>query len=71
MLAYYSSDGLSNGRTEAINALMKKIKRIRHGFRDFDNYRLRLLLACGGITSQHQPTARIRGAHHAWLRRAR
>ncbi len=61
VLAYYSSDGLSNGRTEAINALMKKIKRIGHGFRNFDNYRLRLLLACGGITWQHQPTARIRG----------
>lgn len=61
ILAYYRSGGLSNGRTEAINALCKKVKRIGHGFRNLENYRLRLLLHCGGITWQDQPAARIRG----------
>jgi hypothetical protein len=37
----------SSGPTEAINLLIKKIKRVGHGFRNFDNYRLRLLLHCG------------------------
>jgi transposase len=39
--------GLSNGPTEATNLLIKKIKRVGHGFRNFENYRLRLLLHCG------------------------
>ncbi len=30
---------LSNGPTEATNALIKKVKRVRRGFRNFDNYR--------------------------------
>jgi hypothetical protein len=33
--------------TEAVNLLIKKIKLVGHGFRNFDNYRLRLLLHCG------------------------
>jgi hypothetical protein len=61
VLAYYRSDGLSNARAEAVNGLMKKIKRIGHGFRNLRNYRLRLLLHCGGVNWQHQPTARLRG----------
>ena len=61
VLAYYRSDGLSNARTEAINGLMKKIKRVGHGFRNLRNYRLRLLLHCGGVTWQDQPAARLRG----------
>jgi hypothetical protein len=36
--------GLSNGPTEAMNLL---IKSVGHGFRNFENYRLRLLLHCG------------------------
>ncbi len=47
LLAYFTTGGLSNGPTEAINLLIKKIKRVGHGFRNFDNYRLRLLLHCG------------------------
>jgi transposase len=61
VMAYYRSDGLSNARTEAINGLMKKIKRVGHGFRNLANYRLRLLLYCGGVNWQHQPAARLRG----------
>lgn len=61
VLAYYRSGGLSNARTEAINGLMKKIKRVGHGFRNLHNYRLRLLLHCGGVTWQHQPATKLRG----------
>lgn len=28
------------------NLLIKKIERVGHGFRNFDNYQLRLLLRC-------------------------
>lgn len=58
VLAYHHT-GLSNGPTEAMNLLVKKIKRVGHGFRNLDNYRLRLLLHCG-VTWQDQPTARLR-----------
>ena len=34
VLAYFTTDGLSNGRTEAINGLVKRIKRNGHGFRN-------------------------------------
>jgi transposase len=47
LLAYFDTGGVSNGPTEAINLLIKKIKRVGHGFRNFANYRLRLLLHCG------------------------
>ena len=47
LLAYFDTGGVSHGPTEAINLLVKKIKRVGHGFRNFDNYRLRLLLHCG------------------------
>ncbi|MQB01277.1 MAG: hypothetical protein GEU78_13460 [Actinobacteria bacterium] len=60
ILTYYRTGGLSNARTEAVNALCKKVKRIGHGFRNLRNYRLRLLLHCGGITWQDQPAARLR-----------
>jgi hypothetical protein len=55
--------------TEAVNLLIKKVRRLGHGFRNFANYRLRLLLNCG-LTWQTSQTARLRGAHHVWWRRA-
>jgi transposase len=60
ILAFHLTDGCSNGPTEAINLLIKKVKRVGHGFRNFDNYRLRLLLYCG-VTWQTHRTARLRG----------
>jgi transposase len=60
LLAYFDTGGVSNGPTEAINALIKKVKRVGHGYRNFDNYRLRLLLHCG-VTWQTQTTTPIRG----------
>jgi transposase len=60
LLAYFDTGGVSNGPTEAVNALIKKVKRVGHGYRNFTNYRLRLLLHCG--TDWHTPTATpIRG----------
>jgi Transposase len=40
ILAYCTTDGASNGGTEAINGLIEKSRRIAHGFRNFTNYRL-------------------------------
>ena len=62
ILAFHSTQGCSNGPTEAINLLIKKVKRVGHGFRNFTNYRLRLLLHCG-ISWQTHRTARLRGRH--------
>jgi transposase len=60
LLAYFDTAGVSNGPTEAINGLIKKVKRVGHGYRNFTNYRLRLLLHCG--VDWHTPTATpIRG----------
>jgi transposase len=47
VLAWHATDGCSNGPAEAVNLLIKKVKRVGHGFRNFANYRLRLLLHCG------------------------
>ena len=59
VLAFHTT-GRSNGPTEGINLLIKKIKRVGHGFRNFTNYRLRLLLHCG-VQWQTSRTARVRG----------
>ena len=48
VLAYFDTDGVSNGGTEAINLIIEKTRRLAHGFRDFDHYRLRILLAASG-----------------------
>jgi transposase len=60
ILAWHATKGCSNGPTEAVNLLIKKVKRVGHGFRNFDNYRLRLLLHCG-VRWQTSQTARLRG----------
>jgi transposase len=59
VLAFHTT-GRSNGPTEGINLLIKKVKRVGHGFRNFNNYRLRLLLHCG-VQWHTVPTARVRG----------
>jgi transposase len=60
ILAWHATGGCSNGPTEAVNLLVKKVKRVGHGFRNFGNYRLRLLLQCAIGWQAHQ-TARLRG----------
>jgi transposase len=59
ILAWHRTAGCSNGATEAINLLIKKVKRVGHGFRNFANYRLRVLLYCGVRWQTHR-TARLR-----------
>ena len=48
--ARFDNGRVTNAATEAINTLIKKIKRIGHGYRNFANYRLRLLITWGKIT---------------------
>lgn len=59
ILAHHST-GASNGPTEAVNLVVKKMLRVAHGFRNFDNFRLRVLLHCG-VEWHTPPAARIRG----------
>jgi len=61
ILNYHRTGGVSNGPTEAVNLAIKRIKRVGRGFTNLHNYRLRLLLHCGGINWQDQPAARLRG----------
>lgn len=48
-LAGNQTDGANNGGTEAINGLIELHRRIVRGFRNRDNYRLRMLLTGGGL----------------------
>ncbi len=61
ILAHHTT-GASNGPTEGLNLLIKKVKRAGHGFRSFANYRLRILLHAGGVNwpAQRPPAPRIR-----------
>jgi transposase len=54
ILAYFATDGVSNGGTEAINGVIEKTRRLAHGFRNFTNYRLRILLAADGTRPYRQ-----------------
>ena len=53
---------LTNAATEGTNLIVKNVKRLGFGFRNFDNYRLRLLLRCGAPW-QHRAVAPIRPRH--------
>lgn len=52
-LAYFDTSRSSNGGTEAVNGLIELHHRVARGFRNRDNYRLRMLLIGGGLTSPH------------------
>jgi transposase len=58
-LAYHDTGGASNGPTEATNLIIEKNRRVAHGYRNFKNYRLRLLLE-SGITWAPRPALQIR-----------
>ncbi|MGN7157898.1 transposase [Dietzia cercidiphylli] len=45
----YSTDRSNNGGTEAINGLIELHRRLARGYRNRDNYRLRMLLIAGGL----------------------
>ena len=49
-LAYFSTDRANNGGTEAVNGIIELHRRLARGYRNRDNYRLRMLLAAGGLT---------------------
>jgi transposase len=51
---------VSNGPTEAVNNLMKRIKRIGFGFRSFTHYRMRVLLYTGRPNWDLLPTLKPR-----------
>ncbi|MBA2338171.1 MAG: transposase [Acidimicrobiia bacterium] len=59
ILAHHTT-GASNGPTEGLNLLVKKVKRCGHGFKRFDHYRLRVLLHTGGINWQQPPPPPLR-----------
>ena len=58
-MAAFTHPGVSNGPTENLNLKIKNTKRVARGYRNFTNYRLRLLLNHGRVQENHTPT-RIR-----------
>jgi len=56
VLARFESHRISNGGTEAVNLLIEKTRRLAHGFRNFEHYRIRILLAASGT----RPYRRLR-----------
>lgn len=46
ILAWHKAS-VTNGPTESMNNLIKRVKRIGFGFRRFDHYRIRVLLYAG------------------------
>ena len=59
ILAYFDTQGDSNGPTEAVNGVIETTRSIARSFRNFANCRLRCLLAAGG----HRPY-RIKQTNH-------
>lgn len=52
-LAYFDTRRSNNGGTEAVNGLIELHRRVARGFRNRDNYRLRMMLVGGGLASPH------------------
>ena len=48
-LAYFTTGGANNGGAEAVNGLIELHRRVARGFRNRQNYRLRMLLIGGGL----------------------
>jgi len=55
VLARFDTERISNGGTEAVNLIIEKTRRLAHGFRTFDHYRLRILLAASGRRAYRRP----------------
>jgi len=58
----YFTTGRINARSEAQNLIAEKLRGVAHGLRNFEHYRLRLLLH-SGVEWHTRPTARIRVRH--------
>lgn len=59
ILAYFDTGGASNGPTAAINGVIETTRRIARGLRNFENYRIRNLLAGRG----HRPYRKKTTSH--------
>ena len=59
-LLRWHTTGLTTAGVEGTNLIIKNIKRLGFGFRNFENYRLRLLLRCG-TTWKTRTAPSIRG----------
>jgi transposase len=73
ILAYHRCGLASNGPTEAVNLGIETVRRTGRGFRNFDNYRLRLLLALGvkwHTRPERAPPHESEAVNHASSRRA-
>jgi hypothetical protein len=57
-LAYFTTDRANNGGTEAVNGIIELHRRIARGYRNRDNYRLRMLLVTGGLDPTPPPEVR-------------
>ena len=49
-LAYFTTGRANNGGTEAMNGIIELHRRLARGYRNRETYRLRMLLAAGGLT---------------------
>ncbi len=49
-VAYFITGRANNGGTEATNGIIELHRRLACGYRNYDNYRLRMLLAAGSLT---------------------
>lgn len=63
MLAYYTTNGLSNAKTEAVNALMKKVQRIGLGFPEPAQLPAAAAAAQRRRRRQDQPAAKTTDRH--------
>ena len=57
VLARFETHRISNGGTEAVNLIIEKTRRLAHGFRTFEHYRLRILLAASGTRPYRRAAA--------------
>ena len=66
IVAWHQSN-VSNGPTEAINNLVKRVERTAFGFRRFEHYRIRALLYAGppsGHSSTNSPHREVQRARN-------
>ncbi len=49
----YFADRLTSGMVEGLNNKLKLIKRLAYGYRNFEHFRLRVLIECDGGIESH------------------
>jgi transposase len=63
-LAYFDTRA-TNGRTEGVNRIIKHVKRNGFGYRNTNNYRLKILYRCTRLPSPAEPADRTPAASNA------